>query len=123
MRKTDILESLINFYTDGNKARFAAKIGVKPQTINTWLVRDTFDVDAIYSNCEGVSGDFLLSGEGNILKTDRTDGISSEEVERMKKEITELRAMLNKDSKTTEIALKLSNAIGEVFLAYNRNGK
>ena len=33
MKKSDILESLINFYTDGNKARFATKIGVKPQTI------------------------------------------------------------------------------------------
>ncbi len=98
MRKTDILESLINFYTDGNKARFAAKIGVKPQTINTWLVRDTFDVDAIYSNCEGVSGDYLLSGEGNILKDENKD-----------------HKELKFDSKKMDIAIRLYDVISEII--------
>lgn len=68
MEKRDILESLINHYTGGNKARFASKIGVKPQTINTWIARNTFDVDVIYANCEDVSGDFLLTGEGDMIK-------------------------------------------------------
>ena len=70
MEKRDILESLINYYCDGNKARFAAKIGVKPQTINTWISRNSFDVDIIYSKCEEVSGDYLLSGKGDIKRKD-----------------------------------------------------
>ena len=69
MEKKDILESLINYYTDGNKAQFAAKLGVKPQTINTWIGRNSFDVELVYSKCEGVSGDWLLSGgEGEMLR-------------------------------------------------------
>lgn len=117
MKKSDILESLINFYTDGNKARFAAKIGVRPQTINTWIVRNTFDADVIYSKCEGVSGDYLLTGEGNILIKDRFAN-NSHEVDQLKKEIAVLKTMHGKDDKTLEIAMKLYQALGEAFTAY-----
>lgn len=117
MKKSEILESLINFYTDGNKARFATKIGVKPQTINTWIVRDTFDIDVVYSKCEGVSGDYLLTGEGNILTKDRFAN-NAHEVEQLKKEIAVLKAMHGKDDKTLEIAMKLYQALGEAFTAY-----
>ncbi|MDO4163984.1 MAG: hypothetical protein Q4D56_06315 [Bacteroides sp.] len=69
MEKSDMLECIINYYTDGNKARFAAIIGVKPQTINTWVARNTFDVELIYSKCDGISGDWLLgSGKGDMIK-------------------------------------------------------
>ena len=65
-----MLECIINYYTDGNKARFAAIIGVKPQTINTWATRNTFDAELIYSKCDGISGDWLLgNGEGDMIKS------------------------------------------------------
>ena len=68
-----MLECIINYYTDGNKARFAAISGVKPQTINTWSARNTFDAELIYSKCEGISGDWLLgNGEGEMLKTNNS---------------------------------------------------
>ena len=73
MEKSEMLECIINYYTDGNKARFAAIIGVKPQTINTWTARNTFDAELIYSKCEGISGDWLLgNGEGDMLKTNNS---------------------------------------------------
>lgn len=69
MEKKDILESLVNYYTNGNKAKFAAKLGIKPQTINTWLGRNSFDIELIYSKCEYLSGDWLLSGgEGEMFR-------------------------------------------------------
>ena len=65
-----MLQCLINYYTDGNKAKFAVMIGVKPQTINTWETRNTFDAELIFSKCEGVSGDWLLSnGKGEMIKS------------------------------------------------------
>lgn len=73
MEKSDMLECLINYYTDGNKAKFAAIIGVRPQTINTWEARNTFDAELIYSKCDGVSGDWLLgNGEGDMLKSNNS---------------------------------------------------
>lgn len=65
-----MLECVINHYSGGNKARFAAILGIRPQTINTWVARNTFDAELIYSKCEGISGDWLLgNGEGEMLNT------------------------------------------------------
>ena len=69
MEKREILESLIEYFCKGNKAQFASKIGVKPQTINTWISRNTFDIDLIYSKCESISADWLLTGKGEMLKS------------------------------------------------------
>lgn len=68
MDKKMMLEQVINHYTDGNKAKFANMLGVKPQTINTWLLRNTYDAELIYSKCDGISGDWLLSGKGEMNK-------------------------------------------------------
>ena len=68
MEKRDILERLISHYANGNKAKFSNLLGVSPQSISTWLARNTFDVDKIYANCVGISGDWLLTGEGSMLK-------------------------------------------------------
>lgn len=70
MEKRDILEQLISHYANGNKAKFATLLGVSPQSISTWLARNTFDVDKIYANCVGVSGDWLLTGYGSMLKVE-----------------------------------------------------
>lgn len=68
MDKKGMLETLIKHYCNGNKAQFAGILGIKPQTINSWLVRDTFDAELIFAKCLYVSGDWLLSGKGEMLK-------------------------------------------------------
>ena len=70
-----MLEEMIIYYTDGNKSLFSRKIGVKPQTINTWLNRNTFDAELIYSKCEFISGDWLLSGVGEMIKSTDSQNI------------------------------------------------
>ena len=71
MNKKGQLESLINYYTDGNKTQFANMLGIKPPTVNSWFLRDTFDLELIYSKCIDVSSDWLLTGEGEMLKSER----------------------------------------------------
>ncbi|MDR1022899.1 MAG: hypothetical protein LBL94_06495 [Prevotellaceae bacterium] len=68
MEKRSILQGIINHYTHGNKANFAKKLGVSPQSINTWIVRNTFDIDLIYAKCEFISAEFLLAGKGEMLR-------------------------------------------------------
>lgn len=70
MEKRKILESLVNYYTDGNKAQFAHMIGITPQLLSNWIKRNTIDYDMVYKGCKNLSGDFLLSGEGNITRQD-----------------------------------------------------
>ena len=64
-----MIEALVKHFTNGNKSKFALMLGVTPQTINTWESRNTFDAELIYAKCECVSGDWLLTGEGSMLKT------------------------------------------------------
>ncbi|MDD7724112.1 MAG: hypothetical protein SOY07_08725 [Bacteroidales bacterium] len=70
MENVALLNALIAHYTNGSKAKFAALLGLTPQTISTWFKRNSLDAHLIYKKCEGVSGDWLLSGgEGNMHKT------------------------------------------------------
>lgn len=68
MDKRGRLEALINHFTDGNQKKFAELLGVIPQTISAWLTRNTYDAELIYQKCDGISGDWLLSGEGDMIK-------------------------------------------------------
>ena len=68
-----MLECLINYYADGNKAKFSAQIGVKPQTVSAWISRNTFDAEALYANCKEISADWLLSnGNGEMIRRDNS---------------------------------------------------
>lgn len=68
MTKADILNALINHYCGGNKSQFAKKLGISAQGLSTWISRNTFDIETIYSNCENISADWLITGEGDMLK-------------------------------------------------------
>lgn len=63
-----MLSALIQHFSAGNKAQFAKLLGITPQTVSTWLARNTFDADKIFAHCEGVNGNWLLSGKGDMLK-------------------------------------------------------
>lgn len=67
-----MLEAILSHYTNGNKAKFANILGVSPQTISAWVARSTFDSELIYTKCSDISADWLLTGEGNMLKDGNT---------------------------------------------------
>lgn len=68
MEKKDRILRLIDHYSGGNKSEFARMIGVSPQAVNTWISRNTFDIDIIYAKCVNISPEWLLTGEGAMLK-------------------------------------------------------
>ncbi len=63
-----MLKTLIHHYTEGNKAKFAKLLGVSLQTISAWIARSTFDSELIYTNCRYINAEWLLTGEGDMLK-------------------------------------------------------
>lgn len=71
LSKSDRIKALIDHYTPGNKSEFARRLGITPQGLNTWIARGNFDIELVYSKCEGVSAQWLLTGKGNML-SDRT---------------------------------------------------
>ena len=71
MEKKEMLDALITYYCKGNKAQFAIKIGIKPQALSMWFSRNSLDAELIYTHCENLSGDWLLSGGvGNMLRSE-----------------------------------------------------
>ena len=70
MTTKDMLSRLIDHFSNGNKSHFANIIGVKPQTINTWIARDSMNKELVFAKCDGVSPSWLMSGEGDMLIQD-----------------------------------------------------
>ena len=99
MDKNKMLEQLIAHFCGGNKARFASMVGISPQALSMWFSRESFDAEAIYNALEEVSGDWLLSGKGEMLKSDSLLVNQSEEVKRLQQEVNNLRKGLNSSRK------------------------
>ena len=70
MDKNERLERLVEYYGNGNKSHFAKILGVKAQTINTWLSRNTYDTELIFAKCDNINASWLLTGEGNMLSSE-----------------------------------------------------
>ena len=77
MDKGIMVEKLVDYFSNGNKAAFAKKLGVSPQTVHSWIARNTFDSELVFAKCDGLSADWLLTGEGPMLRSE--DGIRFEE--------------------------------------------
>lgn len=73
MNKKDQVNALISYFSNGNKTAFASKLGLRPQSINNWIARNTFDADLIFSKCDGISAEWLLTGEGDMLVSESED--------------------------------------------------
>lgn len=80
MNKKEMLEMVINHYEDGNKAQFAKRLGISPQALSMWFTRNSFDAELLYNKCDGLSGDWLLSGEGEMFKTSQKVNVGNEEL-------------------------------------------
>ncbi len=47
---------------------FAESLGISPQNLAKWYERKTFDVDKVFASFPDLSAEWLLSGEGNMIK-------------------------------------------------------
>lgn len=84
MNKKERLEAMISYYGEGKPSAFAKLLGVAPSTISSWMVRDTIDYDLVFAKCEGISAEWLLSGEGQMLKNaanEQKASVQSEDVQ------------------------------------------
>lgn len=74
-----MLRALINYYDNGNKSKFAKRLGITAQGLSTWLSRNSFDIETIFAKCEGVSAEWLLTGgHGDMLKSETVNPIATD---------------------------------------------
>ena len=70
MDKKDRILALIAHYAEGKPSLFAKYLGVAPSTISTWISRNSLDYDLVFAKCKNISPNWLLTGEGAMLKNE-----------------------------------------------------
>lgn len=70
MNKNEMIKAMVRYYTEGNKAAFARLLGIPPQTLASWGTREIIDAELLYKKCKDISAEWLLSGEGEMIKGD-----------------------------------------------------
>lgn len=70
--KPAVLDRIKEHYSLKGNADLARFLGVAPNTITNWYSRSTFDIDAIYTKCEGISFDWLFTGRGEMVLKDQS---------------------------------------------------
>ena len=71
MTKTEQLDQLVSYFASGKKAEFARILGISKQNLNGWYTHEYLDIKKVFYACPGVSADWLITGEGEMLKKDR----------------------------------------------------
>lgn len=64
-----ILNKLKEHYAFTTNKEFAKFLGIAPTTLSSWYSRNTIDYDLIYSKCVDIDANWLLTGEGEMLRT------------------------------------------------------
>ncbi len=65
-----VLDRIKEYYKLKGNAELARFLGVAPNTITNWYGRKTFDIDVIYTKCVDIDMNWLLTGEGNMLRAE-----------------------------------------------------
>lgn len=61
------IKTRYNIESDSDFARF---LDITPQTLHNWKKRKTFDIQLVYTKCLNISAEWLITGEGEMLKND-----------------------------------------------------
>jgi hypothetical protein len=62
-----IIDRLFIFFNVKTNIELAEKLGVSPTSISNWKKRNTIDYNLVFTKCEGINWNWLLSGIGDML--------------------------------------------------------
>ena len=65
------LDQLVSYFASGKKAEFARILGISNQNLNVWYKREYLDIEKVYYACPGVSAEWLITGDGEMLTEKR----------------------------------------------------
>lgn len=68
--KTLVLNKIkLHLNIKSNKT-FADFLEIKPTTLAMWYSRNTYDIELIFKKCKQIDANWLLTGEGDMLKSE-----------------------------------------------------
>ena len=71
--KSLIINEIKKYYKIDSDAEFARYLGIKPQTLNSWRVRNTLDYDLLSAKCVDINMDWIIRGAGDMLKSKKIE--------------------------------------------------
>ena len=78
MDKSKIIREIKLYLGVKNDTELADFLGIKQNTLSTWKSRNTMDYDLVISKCDFIDANWLLTGEGEMLKSDNNTPIVAE---------------------------------------------
>lgn len=66
-----MLNEIKSHFKINSETDFAKFLEITPQTLHNWKKRNTFDITVIYTKCVNISADWLITGEGPMLKNEK----------------------------------------------------
>ncbi len=111
------------FYQLKNNAALAQFLGIEANTLSNWYARDTIDFDLLFSKCNKIDLNWLITGATkNINPNDYTieltdsqpqqknhEEIPDQEIDRLKKLISIQEETISAQAKTIKLMEKLIN--------------
>lgn len=70
MDKVHVLNKLYEYGGFNTKAEFADFLDLSPQNLSNWYNRKTFDINLLSNKFTNVNRNWLLTGEGEMLRSD-----------------------------------------------------
>ena len=77
LNRSSVLDRIKEHYALKGNTELARFLGVAPNTVTNWYSRNSFDLDIIYTKCEGVDLNWLFTGNKNTsLNSDKATIVS-----------------------------------------------
>lgn len=77
MDKSKIIKEIKLYLGFKNDTELADFLGIKQNTLSTWKSRNTMDYDLVISKCDFIDANWLLTGQGPMLKSELQPAVSS----------------------------------------------
>jgi len=106
MDKSLILNEIRKYLNSKTDTEFANFLGIKQNTLSSWKARNSIDYDLIISKCDYLNANWLLTGEGSMLKEEEVKKVAPQDLPTANDEVSTLlrekAAMLEAIIKETE---------------------
>ena len=76
MDKSLILNKIIQYKNLKSDAEFARFLDITPQNFSKWKQRGTYDIELLYKKCPELNPEWLLTGDGSMLKSEEKSSIN-----------------------------------------------
>lgn len=77
--KGEMLNVIKRHLNMNKNSEFARFLGISSQAVSNWYSRNTFDAELLYTKCDFINPDWLLTGRGSMLKSEEVSLMGDKE--------------------------------------------